>query len=81
MDGCEAGTAARARGAAEFLKEALALLPQKHVVRVLRADSGFLGPAMIGLSGAARTALYRGGAADGHAYTHGKKGPPPVNPY
>jgi hypothetical protein len=26
----------------EFLKEALALLPEKHALRVVRADAGFL---------------------------------------
>src|ERR1700676_1553015 len=35
------GNCGTARGAVEFLKEALALLPQRHVLRVLRADSGF----------------------------------------
>src|ERR1700684_1454037 len=35
------GNCASARGAVEFLKEALALLPEKHTIRVVRADSGF----------------------------------------
>ena len=30
-----------ARGVVEFLKEALALLPKKHAIRVVRADAGF----------------------------------------
>jgi hypothetical protein len=35
------GNCGTARGVVEFLKEALALLPERHVLRVLRADSGF----------------------------------------
>ena len=35
------GNCGSARGAVEFLKEALALLPEKHSLRVVRADSGF----------------------------------------
>jgi len=35
------GNCGSARGAVEFLKEALALLPEKHALRVVRADSGF----------------------------------------
>jgi hypothetical protein len=35
------GNCGTARGAVEFLKEALALLPEKHRIRVLRADAGF----------------------------------------
>ena len=35
------GNCGTARGAVEFLKEALALLPEKHTIRVGRADAGF----------------------------------------
>ena len=35
------GNCGSARGAVEFLKEALALLPEQHAIRVVRADSGF----------------------------------------
>jgi DNA-directed RNA polymerase subunit N (RpoN/RPB10) len=35
------GNCGSARGAVEFLKEALALLPDKHALRVVRADAGF----------------------------------------
>ncbi len=37
-----------ARGAVEFLKEALALLPEKHAIRVVRADSGFFDQQLLG---------------------------------
>jgi len=36
------GNCGSARGVVEFLKEALALLPGKHAIRVVRADAGFL---------------------------------------
>jgi hypothetical protein len=42
------GNCGTARGAVEFLKEALALLPERHVVRVLRADSGFFDQQLLG---------------------------------
>jgi hypothetical protein len=32
----------------EFLKEALALLPEKHAIRVLRADAGFFDRQVLG---------------------------------
>ena len=35
------GNCGSARGAVEFLKEALALLPEQHAIRVVRADAGF----------------------------------------
>src|ERR1700747_286474 len=35
------GNCGTARGVVEFLKEALALLPEKHAIRVVRADAGF----------------------------------------
>jgi Transposase DDE domain group 1 len=35
------GNCSTSRGVVEFLKEALALLPEKHVLRVVRADAGF----------------------------------------
>ena len=35
------GNCGTARGAAEFLKEALAPLPGKQAIRVVRADAGF----------------------------------------
>jgi hypothetical protein len=42
------GNCGTARGVVEFLKEALALLPERHVVRVLRADSGFFDQQLLG---------------------------------
>jgi len=35
------GDCGAARGAVEFLQEAPVLLPEKHGLRVMRADSGF----------------------------------------
>ena len=35
------GNCSTARGVVEFLKEALALLPEKHAIRMVRADAGF----------------------------------------
>jgi hypothetical protein len=35
------GNCRSARDAVEFLKEALALLPKQHALRVVRADAGF----------------------------------------
>jgi hypothetical protein len=35
------GNCGTARGVVEFLKEALARLPEKHALRVVRADAGF----------------------------------------
>jgi len=32
----------------EFLKEALALLPEKHAIRVVRADAGFFDQQLLG---------------------------------
>lgn len=42
------GNCSSARGAVEFLKEALALLPERHGLRVLRADSGFFDQELLG---------------------------------
>jgi hypothetical protein len=42
------GNCGTARGAVEFLKEALALLPEKHHIRVLRADAGFFDQQLLG---------------------------------
>ena len=42
------GNCGSARGAVEFLKEALALLPEKHTIRVVRADSGFFDQQLLG---------------------------------
>ena len=42
------GNCGSARGAVEFLKEALALLPEKHAVRVVRADAGFFDQQLLG---------------------------------
>ena len=42
------GNCGTARGVVEFLKEALALLPEKHAIRVLRADSGFFDQQLLG---------------------------------
>jgi hypothetical protein len=42
------GNCGSARGAVEFLKEALALLPQTHAIRVVRADAGFFDQQLLG---------------------------------
>jgi hypothetical protein len=42
------GNCGTSRGVVEFLKEALALLPDKHVVRVVRADAGFFDQQLLG---------------------------------
>ena len=42
------GNCGSARGAVEFLKEALALLPEKHALRVVRADAGFFDQQLLG---------------------------------
>jgi hypothetical protein len=42
------GNCGTARGVVEFLKEALAMLPEKHSLRVLRADAGFFGQQLLG---------------------------------
>jgi len=42
------GNCGTARGAVEFLKEALALLPEKHGIRVVRADAGFFDQQLLG---------------------------------
>ena len=42
------GNCGTARGAVEFLKEALALLPGKHALRVVRADAGFFDQQLLG---------------------------------
>ena len=39
--GLRSGNCGAARGAVEFLKEALALAGQRHRIRIVRADSGF----------------------------------------
>src|SRR6266853_1909125 len=42
------GNCGTARGVVEFLKEALALLPKKHAIRVVRADAGFFDQQLLG---------------------------------
>ena len=42
------GNCGSARGVVEFLKEALALLPEKHSLRVVRADAGFFDQQLLG---------------------------------
>src|SRR5712692_5835606 len=42
------GNCGSARGAVEFLKEALALLPEKHALRVVRADAGLFDQQLLG---------------------------------
>ncbi|HEX2713860.1 MAG TPA: IS1380 family transposase [Candidatus Acidoferrales bacterium] len=42
------GNCGTARGVVEFLKEALALLPEKHTLRVVRADAGFFDQQLLG---------------------------------
>ena len=42
------GNCGTARGAVEFLKEALALLREKHRLRVVRADAGFFDQQLLG---------------------------------
>ena len=42
------GNCGTARGVVEFLKEALALLPEQHAIRVLRADAGFFDQQLLG---------------------------------
>jgi hypothetical protein len=42
------GNCGTARGVVEFLKEALALLPEKHSIRVVRADAGFFDQQLLG---------------------------------
>src|SRR5260370_1639184 len=42
------GNCGTARGVVEFLKEALALLPERHAIRVVRADSGFFDQQLLG---------------------------------
>ena len=42
------GNCGTARGVVEFLKEALALLPRKHAIRVVRADAGFFDQQLLG---------------------------------
>jgi DDE family transposase len=42
------GNCGTSRGVVEFLKEALALLPEKHVLRVVRADAGFFDQQLLG---------------------------------
>jgi len=42
------GNCGTARGVVEFLKEALALLPERHALRVLRADAGFFDQELLG---------------------------------
>jgi len=42
------GNCGSARGVVEFLKESLALLPKKHAIRVVRADSGFFDQQLLG---------------------------------
>lgn len=42
------GNCGTSRGVVEFLKEALALLPEKHRLRVVRADAGFFDQQLLG---------------------------------
>src|SRR6266853_809590 len=42
------GNCGTSRGVEEFLKEALALLPEKHALRVVRADAGFFDQQLLG---------------------------------
>jgi hypothetical protein len=42
------GNCGTARGVVEFLKEALALLPEKQALRVVRADAGFFDQQLLG---------------------------------
>lgn len=42
------GNCGTARGVVEFLKEALAMLPEKHALRVVRADAGFFDQQLLG---------------------------------
>src|SRR5215469_4795069 len=42
------GNCGTSRGVVEFLKEALALLPEKHALRVVRADAGFFDQQLLG---------------------------------
>ena len=42
------GNSGTSRGVVEFLKEALALLPGKHALRVVRADAGFFDQQLLG---------------------------------
>ena len=42
------GNCGTARGVVEFLKEALALLPEQHALRVMRADAGFFEQQLLG---------------------------------
>jgi len=42
------GNCGSARGVVEFLKEALALLPETHALRVVRADAGFFDQPLLG---------------------------------
>jgi hypothetical protein len=41
------GNCSSARGVVEFLKEALALLDARHIIRMVRADSGFFDDALL----------------------------------
>ena len=42
------GNCGTSRGVVEFLKEALALLPGQHALRVVRADAGFFDQQLLG---------------------------------
>jgi hypothetical protein len=42
------GNCGTSRGVVEYLKEALALLPEKHALRVVRADAGFFDQQLLG---------------------------------
>jgi hypothetical protein len=42
------GNCGTSRGVVEFLKEALALLPEKHALRLVRADAGFFDQQLLG---------------------------------
>jgi hypothetical protein len=42
------GNCGSSRGVVEFLQEALALLPEKHALRVVRADAGFFDQQLLG---------------------------------
>jgi hypothetical protein len=58
------GNCGTARGAEEFLKEALALWGQRQKIRLLRADSGFFDGLLLRLFGTARPALHCSRQAD-----------------
>jgi len=64
------GNCGTARGVVEFLKEALALLPKKTTIRVVRADAGFFDQQLLGFL-EQRGVLHHCGAADALAEARG----------